>query len=155
MAEENRLLVKLPPRLAANDAELHAVAARIFQSCRPVRSLTVDCGRTAAVVPDSRRGQADLRLAEAEGALRGVELSARAIAAPPLVELLSGSIRATVISFIKMPARARGWRKALYLLLAGIVLSLGLLGIVLPGLPTTPFVLLASYFPPAQLNETA
>ena len=50
------------------------------------------------------------------------------------------------ISFVRMPQRASGWRKALYLLLAGVFLVLGLIGVVLPGLPTTPFVLLGSYF---------
>src|SRR5688572_19661559 len=49
-------------------------------------------------------------------------------------------------SFIRMPARVHGWRKVVYLLLAGLSLSLGLLGVLLPGLPTTPFVLLGSYF---------
>jgi uncharacterized membrane protein YbaN (DUF454 family) len=50
------------------------------------------------------------------------------------------------MAFIRMPDRVRGWRKALYLALAGAALILGLIGIVLPGLPTTPFVLLGSYF---------
>lgn len=39
-----------------------------------------------------------------------------------------------------------GWLpRAVYLLLASISLTLGLVGIILPGLPTTPFVLLTSY----------
>ena len=50
------------------------------------------------------------------------------------------------ISFVRMPLRASGWRKTLYLLLAAVFLVLGLIGVVLPGLPTTPFVLLGSYF---------
>lgn len=50
-----------------------------------------------------------------------------------------------LLCFIKLPARARGWRRGLLLVAAGASLLLGLVGIVLPGLPTTPFVLVASY----------
>lgn len=47
--------------------------------------------------------------------------------------------------FIRVPVGARGIRRAMLLAAAAITLALGLAGIVLPGLPTTPFVLVASY----------
>ncbi|QDT74219.1 YbaN family protein [Lacipirellula limnantheis] len=40
---------------------------------------------------------------------------------------------------------ARGWRRIALLALTVVALILALLGVVLPGLPTTPFVLAASY----------
>jgi uncharacterized membrane protein YbaN (DUF454 family) len=46
---------------------------------------------------------------------------------------------------VDAPRPARGFRRWLWLSLAWAALALGLIGIVVPGLPTTPFVLLAAW----------
>ena len=43
-------------------------------------------------------------------------------------------------------SQVTGWKRALFLLLAGLFFVVGAAGTVLPGLPGTPFLLLTSYF---------
>jgi uncharacterized protein len=47
---------------------------------------------------------------------------------------------------IETLAGAGGARRAIYVVLAVTFLGLAVLGVVVPGIPTTPFLLLASYF---------
>lgn len=47
---------------------------------------------------------------------------------------------------IVRPEQVAGLHRVIYILIAFVLLLLGLLGVLLPGVPTTPFLLLMSYF---------
>jgi uncharacterized membrane protein YbaN (DUF454 family) len=133
----------LPANLRDSDAELERMAARALRHER-VRSVTVDRERAAAVVR-LKRPVANLDFDEIAACATADDSAIDADStSPDLVSWVDP--RDGSISFVRMPLRASGWRKSLYLLLAGVFLALGLIGVVLPGLPTTPFVLLGSYF---------
>jgi uncharacterized membrane protein YbaN (DUF454 family) len=144
--EPSQLLLELPLQAAQSDAELHAVAVRIFQIAQ-VRSVTVNDRRNTAVVRYRADAREDASKIDSTAKLLEAPIEPHSRAAGQGLELLSWiDPRDRSISFVRMPGRVRGWRKTMYLVLAGVALLLGLLGIVLPGLPTTPFVLLGSYF---------
>jgi uncharacterized membrane protein YbaN (DUF454 family) len=147
-ADQNNIVLKLPPEVATNDANLHAIAVSLFRQAA-VRSVTFDGGRTTAVVRLNRGAQPEmaLDLGAASGNQAVSDSIVSELGTTESIELVRWiEPRDQSISFTRLPGRVRGWRKVLYLALAGGALSLGLLGIVLPGLPTTPFVLIGSYF---------
>lgn len=139
------MLVELPTEAASSDDGVRYVAARILHH-GTVRAVTVDGERRTAVV----RLRNDLRDATpSPGTPSSVDfaLTSATDSLATSVDMVSW-IDPTdqSITFIRKPASVRGWRRGWYLLLAAASLVLGLFGIVLPGLPTTPFVLLASFF---------
>ena len=44
------------------------------------------------------------------------------------------------------PPIARGWKRVLYVFLGLVFVGLGYLGVILPGVPATPFLMVASFF---------
>jgi uncharacterized membrane protein YbaN (DUF454 family) len=139
------VLLDLPAHVATSDDDVHAAAARMLHIAH-VRSVTIDCDRNSAVVRLKRARAHEASSSDQSKSIADALVTADAPRMQPteLVSWINPADRS--ISFIKKPVSARGWRKQLYLILAGVWLLLGFLGIVLPGLPTTPFVLLGSYF---------
>ena len=144
-AAQRTQTLNLPPHVQSTDDAVHAFAARLLR-LQYIRSVTVDEHRAAALVRfTTARSTSELGEVAACCSAEPVDSPVDATStASPIVAWFDPRDRS--VSFVRMPPRARGWRKGLYLLLSGAFLLLGLIGIVLPGLPTTPFVLLGSYF---------
>jgi uncharacterized membrane protein YbaN (DUF454 family) len=147
MSDEHQgIRLKLPPHAADGDQQLHAVAVRILH-CAEVRSITVNATRSVAIV---RLSSTTInRPVVSEVASRMLEVAAEfpGHISETAVELIRWVDPGDdSISFVKPPEPVRGWRRAVYPALGLIALLIGAVGIVMPGLPTTPFVLLASFF---------
>ena len=134
-------VIDLPTELRGNVTRLRTTAANLLELAH-VRSVIIDSGHSQAIVR--------LHANHASGADVGSIPSLNG-SETKLPNAMRTSVafwtdpRDQSLCFIKLPERASGWRRGLLLAGAGVALLLGLLGIVLPGLPTTPFVLVASY----------
>lgn len=141
--------IPLPSQLRHDDARLRMTAANLL-ALDGVRSVVVDGERTAATVvfrpnrPLPVGGaQIPVSVFFEPKAAENAKNDGCACSPAPIVSWTDS--RNGSACFIQLPTSARGLRRGLLLASAAITLALGLAGIVLPGLPTTPFVLVASY----------
>lgn len=140
--------IPLPARLKSDDLRLQGVVANLL-ALPGVRSVVVDGDRNVATVVfrPNRSAASDVAEIPTNVFVEPVNEAASDAASPAanasIVSWTDANNRSTC--FIRLPASARGWRRALLLAAAAASLVLGLAGIVLPGLPTTPFVLVASF----------
>jgi uncharacterized membrane protein YbaN (DUF454 family) len=128
----------LPPELPEDDERLRAAAASLLRHAH-VRSVSMDIRRREAVI----RLHTDEPLpGDAAGS---IPVASPFTQAEPSAVISWTDAATGTVCFIKRPQQVRGVRKLMLRLAAAMALLLALLGVALPGLPTTPFVLLASY----------
>jgi hypothetical protein len=142
LANQAAWTISLPTQVRENDTRLRATVQQLLQ-LPEVRCVTIDSDRRQATVRlHPRRSNSNSVIELPAGVLHE---------APSAADESDDSViswidaRDQSWSFISSPAEARGFKRLLLLAAAGVAVVLGLFGVVLPGLPTTPFVLVASY----------
>lgn len=137
-------VLDLPLELRTSDSRLRASAARLLEM-ESVRSVSIDGRRTKASIRLRSMRAAPLDPATMSAQLSAELASEEELSTPAELVICWTDPRTQTLCFIKPPTQAVGWRRVTLLIGAAVFLMFGLLGVVLPGLPTTPFVLLASY----------
>jgi uncharacterized membrane protein YbaN (DUF454 family) len=126
------------PELNDDAAQLRGMAAGILR--RPgVRAVVIDRRRSrATIVP--QRGAA---LAEPIVSVDSIQIEAYQEDVSDVIDWHDS--RCETVYCVRAAQLATGWRRVALITLTIGALALALLGVLLPGLPTTPFVLVASY----------
>jgi uncharacterized membrane protein YbaN (DUF454 family) len=141
LAAQHAWTISLPEQVRDNDSRLRATARQLLR-LPDVRSVTINGDRQQATVRLHPRRSNGVLIAEFSTiVLQGESLDATS--SESVVSWIDA--RDQSWSFISLPAAAGGFKRLLLLAVAALAVVLGLVGVVLPGLPTTPFVLVASY----------
>ena len=125
--------VRFSPELNDDAARLRDLAAGILR--RPgVRAVVIDRRHLQATIVPQRRGatldsHSPVEMTEHEPS--------------DIIEWQDA--RGETLYCVRALQPAVGWRRIALITLTAVALMLAMLGVVLPGLPTTPFVLVASY----------
>jgi uncharacterized membrane protein YbaN (DUF454 family) len=135
------------PKLYRPEADLSPVEiARRLLANDGVRSVTIDRREELATVRyrDHRVERQPLRLL-ADNFRRDDHLLGRApLHGMPEVDRYTDEATGRE-AFVRRPTQAVGWRRGMHLALAGLWFTLAMIGVVVPGMPTTCFLLMTSY----------
>jgi uncharacterized membrane protein YbaN (DUF454 family) len=130
--------VRYAPELNEDAERLRSMAAGMLR--RPgVRAVVIDRRRLRATIVPQNGATAEETLATIETLLATVDDDA----AGEVIDWHDS--RGETLYCVRAGRLATGWRRAALVSMTIFVLLLALAGVLLPGLPTTPFVLLASY----------
>lgn len=126
--------VRFSQEVNDDDGRLRDMAAGILR--RPgVRAVVIDRRQLqATIVP--QRGDAKVGAIASPAELPASDSS-------DVIEWCDS--QGEILYCVRARPQATGWRRLGLITLTAVALILALLGVILPGLPTTPFVLLASY----------
>ncbi|WP_428305207.1 YbaN family protein [Lacipirellula sp.] len=138
--------IRFSRELSNDTARLHSLAAGLLS--RPgVRAVVIDRSQLEATLLPQRGAAALLDDVAVHGdalaAEQGALPTGDALAADEIIQW-EDTLGETLYC-VRAQQLATGWRRAALVLLTAVALLLAVLGVLIPGLPTTPFVLLASY----------
>lgn len=119
--------LNIPPHVADCEDSLRYYAGCLLRH-QSVRSITVHRERGEIIV----------------NSVDQVTITADS-ATPPVDVLIWSDPQLPYLYCIRAPNDVAGWQRALFVLAGAAFTVIAALGVILPGLPTTPFVLLASY----------
>lgn len=146
MSTPSHQSIRFSRELSNDTARLHRLAASLLR--RPgVRAVVIDRSQLEATLLPQRGAAAVLDAAASPDELLGAEQfglpTEEAAAAVEIIQWQD--TQGETLYCVRAQQLATGWRRVGLVSLTIMALVLASLGVILPGLPTTPFVLLASY----------
>src|SRR5262249_24216834 len=126
-------IVELPSGARTSDGHLHVAAARLLEHAHLPSGIVERQPQPPPGLVKPRHSAQGVNPALADNLQVGQDDIPTSL---PIVHWTDP--RDQSLCFIKLPARATGWRRIALMVAAVVTLVLGLLGILLPGLPTTP-----------------
>ncbi|BBO33949.1 YbaN family protein [Lacipirellula parvula] len=138
--------IRFSRELSNDTARLHNLAAGLLR--RPgVRAVVIDRSQLEAMLLPQRGAEVVLEDGGAHhDALAADQIALAADGATAADEIIHWQdTQGETLYCVRAQELATGWRRAALMLLTAVALVLALFGVLIPGLPTTPFVLLASY----------
>ncbi|MGL4512155.1 MAG: YbaN family protein [Lacipirellulaceae bacterium] len=136
----------VPPPSAVDPSLAAAEVARRVLADNDVRSVTIEpaAGGAAIHFRDHRVEVSSVRALAERFRRDDALLGSASLLGLPAIDSYADEATGRR-AFVRRPTEAVGWRRVMHLGLAGLWFTLAMIGVVVPGMPTTCFLLMTSY----------